>query len=194
MRLWEQCEVRAWERALAGYDARIEHRETARLPELDRWYRSELPGLLASRPKPYLKLAELVNVTSWKMKRGTYRARNLVLVKQNAEADVRALSRQAFEAVPDLRKPIAHLATLSGVGPATASAVLAAWRPDLFPFFDEEVAQQIPSLGKVAFTASYYFRYGDALRARAAELHKHSPRDGWTAHTAAQALWAVSGR
>ena len=104
------------------------------------------------------------------MKRGVYRARNLVLVKSNSEAEVFERSRRAFSEIPDLRKPVAQLAELAGVGAATVSAVLAALRPDLFPFFDEDVADQIPGLGKVAFTQAYYFRYGDALRARAASL------------------------
>ena len=69
-----------------------------------------------------------------------------------------------------------------------ASAVLAAARPDIYPFFDEVVAQQIPGLGPVAFTPAYYGRYADRLRARAGELG-----GGWTAHAVGQALWAAAG-
>jgi len=81
------------------------------------------------------------------------------------------------------------LCKLSGVGPATSSAVLAALRPDLFPFFDEDVAKQIPQLGKVAFTQSYYVQYSEALRSRAQALAKASASP-WSAQDVAQALWA----
>ena len=125
------------------------------------------------------------------MKRGTFRARNLMLVKGNSEAEVGTQSRLAFASVPDLKIPIRELARLHGVGPATASAALAALRPDLFPFFDEDVAVQIPGLGPVAFTSGYYARYGTALRERAAVLEERAPGHRWTAQDLAQALWAT---
>ncbi len=191
MSLWESDDVRTWRESLASYDQRIASREVNRLPELDRWYRLTFPRLLQSRSPPFIAKDELINVTDWKMKRGVYRGRNLALVKRNTEADVKSISEHAFAAIPDVRNPISLLRSLSGVGPATASAILAALRPELFPFFDEDVARQIPDLGKVAFTPGYYFRYSDALRSRARRLSEAS-RTSWTAQDVAQALWACS--
>ena len=58
----------------------------------------------------------------------------------------------------------------AGVGPATASAVLAAAQPRYYPFFDECVAAQIPEMGELAYTVSFYDRYAIALRKRAGKI------------------------
>ncbi|HEU4457218.1 MAG TPA: hypothetical protein VFR81_29380, partial [Longimicrobium sp.] len=85
-------------------------------------------------------------------------------------------------------QPIAMLAKLAGVGPATASAVASAAAPDVYPFFDELVAAQIPGIGQVTFTPREYARYADALRERAARLGS-----GWTPVDVERALWAHVG-
>lgn len=160
----------------------------AKLAELDRWYREELPKAIASRQPAYVTLAELVRLTEWKMARGVWRAPNLVLVKSNLPVTVVETSRDALAQVPHPTKPIALLATLKGVGPATASAVAAAARPDVYPFFDEIVAGQLPELGPVAWTLGYYARYAAALRERAEQLGGE-----WTPGTLERALWAFAG-
>jgi hypothetical protein len=190
MTLWGNDDVGSWREALASYDAGIAARKVNRLPELDHWYRLTLPKLLERRHPPFIAKEELIEVAEWKMKRGVYRGRNLSLIKKNSEAAVKSTSEQAFAAIPDLRQPISLIGGLSGVGPATSSAVLSAIRPDLFPFFDEDVAKQIPALTSVTFTQSYYFRYAEALRARALKLGSASSGP-WSAQDVAQALWAA---
>lgn len=186
--LWANDDPAAWAAALADYPAAVAARGQSRLPELDAWYRDELPILLAGRTPGHVTLDDLARVTEWKMKRGAWRARNLVLVRGNDPVEVERASREAFALIPEPRKPVARLADLAGVGPATASAVLAAVRPDLYPFFDEDVAAQVPDLGPVAFTMPYYLRYAARLRERAGQLG-----GDWTAHGAGLALWAVRG-
>jgi hypothetical protein len=183
--LWANDDTAAWSAALESYPAVIEARVVSRLPELDRWYRVEFCGQLDGRSPLQISHDELVRVTEWKMKRGAWRARNLVLVRGNTPDEVERATREAFALIPEPRKPVARIAELAGVGPATASAVLAAVRPDLYPFFDEDVAAQIPDLGPVAFTMPYYLRYAARLRDRATELG-----GDWTAHAAGMALWA----
>lgn len=61
-------------------------------------------------------------------------------VKGLDDAVVESASRKAFAALPDLRKAITELTVLKGVGPATASAVLAAYAPDVAPFMSDEVS------------------------------------------------------
>jgi hypothetical protein len=186
--LWNQPSPADWRRALERYDAVVADQGVPRLPELDAWYREELPAALAGRAPAHVTRDELVRVTEWKMKRGVWRARNLALVKGNAAGDVVSASREALAAAPDPRAPIRILARLAGVGPATASAVAAAACPTVYPFLDDVVAGQVPGLGDVAYTLAYYARYADALRERAAGLG-----GGWTPAMVERALWAAVG-
>lgn len=55
------------------------------------------------------------------------------------DAVVRSASEKAFQSLPDISKAISALTVLKGVGPATASAVLAAYAPDTAPFMSDEV-------------------------------------------------------
>lgn len=160
----------------------------AKLPDLDAWYRTELPVAIRQRKAPHIVHDELVKLTEWKMARGVWRAPNLVLVKGNSTDSVISISTEALAKVPHPTAPIATLAQLHGVGPATASAVAAAFAPDIYSFFDELVAAQIPTLGKVAWTMGYYGKYAAALRDRARALGEN-----WTPVSVERALWANVG-
>ncbi|MGE5141172.1 MAG: hypothetical protein ACM3JD_17015 [Rudaea sp.] len=193
MSLWSARSCEKWHTALDLYPEIIGKQGARGLVELDGWYREEFPKRLAAREQGYITRDELEQVTRWKMQRGVWRERNRLLVAGNDPAEVERASREAFAAVPDPRQPIAILSRLAGVGPATASAVVAAYRPDIYPFFDELVAAQIPDLGPVSFTAAYYQRYAARLRERAEKLNRACPDERWTAHALSQALWAASG-
>ena len=186
--LWPSTSRSEWHTALDRYDDVVEHQGVASLPGHDRWYRDELPVAIASRRTPHITHAELVRITEWKMARGVWRAPNLVRVKSNAPELVKQTSSEAIAKIPHPTAPISTLAALDGVGPATASAVAAAHAPALYPFFDELVAAQIPTLGKVAWTLGYYARYATALRERAGQLG-----DDWTPVMVERALWAHVG-
>ena len=186
--LWRATSLARWRDALASYADVVAAQGVAKLAERDAWYRDELPTAIAARRAPHVTLAELVRVTEWKMARGVWRARNLVLVKGNDGDTVVEVSTRALATIPHPTKPIATLAKLDGVGPATASAVAAATAPAVYPFFDEIVAGQIPSLGAVAWTLGYYAKYADALRERASALG-----GGWTPVMVERAMWAAAG-
>jgi hypothetical protein len=185
--LWN-AEPARFREALARYDAVIARQAVARLSELDRWYREELPSAIAARQPMHVTHPELVRLTEWKMARGVWRAPNLVLVRGNDPAAVVETSAAALAAIPHPTAPIARLATLAGVGPATASAVAAAVSPERYPFFDELVAAQLPGLGPIAWTLGYYARYAATLRERATALGGE-----WTPVLVERALWAHVG-
>lgn len=186
--LWSADLGPEWNAALASYEDVLARQGVARLPELDRWYRDELPAAVASRQPAHVTHAELVRVTEWKMARGVWRGRNLALVRGNDAALVARTSAAALAAMPHPTAPIAGLAELAGVGPATASAVAAVAAPDIYPFLDELVSAQVPLAGKLTYTVGYYARYASALRERAAKLG--SP---WTPVLVERALWASAG-
>lgn len=193
MKLWASNQCADWHAALERYPAVIAMQQVNGLAELDVWYREELPALIAARTPPYITRDELERVTKWKMKRGVWRERNRLLVHSNAPALVKQITQDAFALMPDPRKPVDLISTLAGVGPATASGVLACVAPAIYPFFDELVAHQIPVLGKVTFTPSYYQRYAAQLRDRTERLQAKCAHQKWSAHDLGQALWASSG-
>ncbi|MEO6527293.1 MAG: hypothetical protein ABIP93_11755 [Gemmatimonadaceae bacterium] len=186
--LWNSSSIVPWATALERYDHVVSRQEVTRLAELDRWYRDDLPVAIEARTRPHVTLPELVRLAEWKMARGVWRAPNLVLVRSNPADEVIETSTRALAMVPHLTAPIAALAGLKGVGPATASAVTASAAPAIYPFFDELVAEQVPSLGKVAWTLGFYGRYAAALRARAVALGSD-----WTPVMVERALWSWVG-
>ena len=190
--LWGAEDCRAWAAALAEYPACVDRQGSELLQKRDPWYREELPARIAGRAEPFVTRDELVWVVEWKMARGVWRARNLHLARANEPDAVEEASRTAFAGAPDERAPLKLLGALKGVGPATASAVLAAYRPDLYPFFDDVVAEQVPGLSG-DFTLAAYVPYAAALRGRATRLAASCPEQVWTAQRVGLALWAASG-
>lgn len=185
MSLFASTDRRAWQSAYDAYPAAIAAHPVARLAELDSWYRETLPPAMRAREPMTLTHDEMVRVTEWKMARGVWRAPNLVKVKANSAEAVDAAGRAAAANLGTLNKAIHALCELDGVGPATASAVLAIMDPSRYPFFDEDVAKQVPSLGVVAWTLAYYRKYAEALVARAGELGSD-----WSSVMVERALWS----
>ena len=186
--LWHSTSDATWRDAFAQYESVVQQQDVPSLPALDTWYHAEFVNAIAGRTTPHITHAELVRVTEWKMARGVWRAPNLILVQSNDSAAVVSASTDAFASIPHPTAPISALATLAGVGPATASAVVAAYAPAEYPFFDELVAAQVPALEKVAWTLGFYGRYASALRTRAQQLG-----DAWNPAMVERALWAHVG-
>lgn len=187
--LWRSADLSEWQTALDGYDMAIAALPNAKLVAHDTWYRHDLPGLVTSRTPMHVTHDEMVRITEWKMARGVWRAPNLVLVRNNPPGAVEAATSDAAALLEVPAKAVAAVSALGGVGPATASAVLAIMAPDRFPFFDEivtgQVAPHVDGMGKIAWTAPYYRKYAAALVARAAALSH-----GWHATMVERALWA----
>lgn len=187
-RLWESTQLVDWQAALESYTSVVKAQDVNKLPERDHWYQHELPRIISDRHPMHISLDDLIKVTEWKMARGVWRARNLMLVRGNDANEVVTVSTGACNAIPHPTSPVSILSRLAGVGPATASAVVAAIAPQQYPFFDEIVAAQIPQAGKLVFNLKYYAWYAEQLRNRAAELG-----GTWTAVNVEQALWANAG-
>src|SRR5687767_14278712 len=98
--LWKSDSLEDWRSALRSYESVICKQEVERLPELDRWYREELPQTIAGRRPAHVTHEELVRITEWKMKRGVWRARNLALVRGNPPDQVVEVSTAALASAP----------------------------------------------------------------------------------------------
>jgi len=68
------------------------------------------------------------------------------MMESLSDAEVQSASRKAFTAMPDLADALKEMTVLKGVGPATASALLAAHSPAVAPFMSDEVLLSALSL------------------------------------------------
>src|SRR6476661_156894 len=112
--LWLNSSPAVWQRALDSYPDIVARQKVGRLPDLDLWYRDELPATITRRRPRHITHAELVQLTEWKMARGVWRAPNLVLVKGNDAELVKTTSAAALASAPHPTAPVSTLASLAG--------------------------------------------------------------------------------
>ncbi|KAG2546189.1 uncharacterized protein LOC120649899 [Panicum virgatum] len=178
----------AWRAALAAYDRRLEALDKPDLVAVDSFYRHDLPALLRGRdPDPFIAKPELARLLQWKLSRGKWRPRLMDFVKGLDDAVVESASRKAFAALPDLSRAITELTVLKGVGPATASAVLAAYAPDVAPFMSDEAMVAALANAK-EYTLKQYLAFADKLQAKAKELTVGE--ESFTPSDVERALWS----
>mmetsp|Transcript_17867 Transcript_17867/g.45791 ORF Transcript_17867/g.45791 Transcript_17867/m.45791 type:complete len:237 (-) Transcript_17867:360-1070(-) len=157
----------------------------------------------------------------WKLARGKFRPGLQNKADANSEANCKAATGAAFEAAEqaegllgcdlgiggtggvgrELQKAtIAAVEAMSkgppklqGIGPATASALLAAGN-DCFPFMSDEAAEAaLPSSTKLKYNVNEYWLFCAAARAKAAELSGDALADAaWSAVAVERALWAAA--
>ncbi|GJN89996.1 hypothetical protein Rhopal_002985-T1 [Rhodotorula paludigena] len=141
--------------ALARYPAALALRAAASksstdIVALDRWYRGELRTAVHDRierddePEQRLTLDELKRVMDWKLARGKFRPRLQAMIASNPPSTLAsALSRHSSATSPRAR--LEALCTLKAVGPATASALLALFKPAQEPFMSDEAMEFVNS-------------------------------------------------
>ncbi|XP_012825517.2 uncharacterized protein LOC100145131 isoform X1 [Xenopus tropicalis] len=161
-----------------------------KLVSLDKWFQEELPPCIAARPHKHLTREELVKLMEWKLTRGKFRPRLQQLVASNPDGAVETCTEKAFKLLPEVSAAINELCQLKGIGPATASAVLAAGAPELTAFMADEAVESIPGLTPVQYTLKHYLRYLEELRKKAAALSTEGSSEKWTPHQVELCLWA----
>ncbi|WMV27273.1 hypothetical protein MTR67_020658 [Solanum verrucosum] len=180
-------DLEQWKEALSSYGASIESLNKPNLVPLDDFYRNELPGVLQQRNPSYITTPELSKLMQWKLTRGKWRPRLLDFVSSLDDAVVRSASEKAFQSLPDISKAISALTVLKGVGPATASAVLAAYAPDIAPFMSDEA--MVAAIGNSKdYTLKQYLVLVDKLQAKSKELSVKG--DSFTPSDVERALWS----
>ncbi|XP_048503603.1 uncharacterized protein LOC104901651 isoform X2 [Beta vulgaris subsp. vulgaris] len=161
-------DVNKWKKALTSYQSLIPSLNKPNLVSLDEFYCNELPSLLQSRlPTPYLTRSELHSLMQWKLTRGKFRPRLLGFVASLDEELVKLASQKAFLSLPnDLSNAVSELTVLKGVGPATASAVLAAYAPEIAPFMSDEAMEAVLGHSK-DYSLKQYLLLAEKLREKA---------------------------
>ncbi|XP_032086147.1 uncharacterized protein LOC116517360 [Thamnophis elegans] len=186
------CEDPAsWEAVLTIYQDVIEAMgsKKKKLIALDQWYQEELPEILAGRKEKYLTKEELSKLMEWKLTRGKFRPRLQQLVAANPSEMVKEHTKKAFRQLPDIEVAIKKLNELKGIGPATASAILAAGAPEIAAFMADEVMETLPGLGPLQYTLKYYLLYMDRIQNLVKKLNKGNTTETWTAHLVEKCLW-----
>ncbi|GAV57992.1 hypothetical protein CFOL_v3_01528 [Cephalotus follicularis] len=186
---FESSDLDQWKTALNSYISRIQTLNNKKdLISLDEFYRQNLPSLIHQRnPNPYITNAELSQLMRWKLTRGKWRPRLQAFVSSLEESLVKSASQKAFQSLPDISKAVCELTVLKGVGPATASAILAAYAPEVAPFMSDEAMEA--TLGKSNdYSLKQYLFFADKLQTKAKELS--SKGDSFTPSDVERALWS----
>ncbi|KAL0366312.1 UNVERIFIED_CONTAM: hypothetical protein Sradi_3521300 [Sesamum radiatum] len=164
---FKSSDAALWREALGSYEAVIETLGKPDIISLDDFYRKELPNLLHQRdPNPYITTDELSRLMQWKLARGKWRPRLLSFVSSLDDVVVRDASAKAFASLPDVSKAITELKVLKGVGPATASAVLSAYAPDVAPFMSDEAMVAVVGDSK-DYSLKRYVVFVEKMQAKA---------------------------
>ncbi|XP_072168299.1 uncharacterized protein [Diadema setosum] len=184
-----------WSRVLDLYEqvlrlkaSKMKQASGKSLLTLDAWFQKELPKAIQQRDEKYITHEELAKLMEWKLTRGKFRPRLKEMVKTNSPELVEGASKKAFKKLPNVGSAIKELTVLKAVGPATASAVLAAGAPECAPFMADESMLAVPGCTPLAYTDSAYKRYCEAVQKCVARLNKDSSAK-WTPHQVELALW-----
>lgn len=185
---WREIHDKYW----AVVEARVKGKTPSKLLSLDRWFQEELPTTISTRSQRYITHSELAKLMQWKLSRGKFRPRLQQLVESNSDDSVEESSKKAFSLLPDVHAAITELSSLRGVGPATASAVLAAGAPEQTAFMSDEAMESIPGLTPIQYTAKHYILYLNKMLEQTEKLNKVDDRQDWTPQRLEQCLWALS--
>ncbi|CAI5724655.1 unnamed protein product [Hyaloperonospora brassicae] len=173
--LWSSSDEAAWAAVWARYDAVVRRGPKSELAALDDWYLTAFPAIVHTRaPLPYVQKSELERILKWKLTKGKWRPQLLKFVTALSEREVEDASRTAFGQLKsgDVRAAIEALCVLKGVGPATASAVLAAHDGSV-PFMADEALEAIAdTIGPRKYTLPHFLRFAEELCAKAKWLNK----------------------
>jgi len=161
------------------------------LLKLDKWYQNDLPKKIKSRGKEaHVTHEELVSTIKWKLARGVFRPRLKDLIQMNTPRVVLQESKKAFRAIfkrNDLEAAVGALSNLKGVGPAMASAVIAAGCPELAPFMADELLLSMGDTEGIDYTMKEYMKLVAKTKACVERLNAQG--GSWNCHTVELAVW-----
>merc|ERR1719239_1395721 len=158
------------------------------LLKLDKWYQNDLPKKIKGRGKEgHVTHEELVQTIKWKLARGKFYPQLTNLVRINTPRAVQTESRKAIFKRNDLEAAMGALSNLKGVGPAMASAVLAAGCPELAPFMADELLLSMGDTEGIDYTMKEYMKLVAKTQACVDRLNEQG--GNWTPHKVELAVW-----
>merc|ERR1712038_548737 len=159
--------------------------------KLDKWYQNDLPKKIKSRGKDaHLTHDEMVQTIKWKLARGKFRPNLANLVMMNTPRVCIQETKKAFRKLykDDFTGAVQALCNLKGVGPAMASAVLAAGAPHLAPFMADECLWAMPDVDSLDYTIKEYLSYVEHMKACSERINENGTSN-WTPHRVELAVW-----
>jgi len=200
-RLWKSDDPAEWRKALDAYPDRLAALNDPKLQELDAWFWGSLGDAIRARDPNRLTAPELVRVVEWKLARGKFRPNLVKFARAHTEATAgkatsEALKRFGSSSNGDDRNKnknwleacLAPLCDLKGIGPATASAVLAAATPLIPMMSDELIAVALPNA-----TASQMYSM-QRLQALVDKTRAKANKVGMTPREVVRAIFAEAAR
>lgn len=181
-------DVSVWERVEEQYDQMLRKKGGSQLCDLD-LFCNDLASKLCAMENPSISKADLLQIVKWKFAKGKPRNALMKYLQANSDSEVRECSRASFSEAAkndDMRAAICKMSKLKGVGPATASALLSLFRPDIFSFMDDEVIECLYE-GKRGYTEKIYLHINNKCIVLANNLG-----DGWTPRRVGRALWTAA--
>ena len=170
------------------------------LPQNDLWMQRDLPRLLKENGR--MDKEDMRRLLAWKWAYGKYRPGKRRFEDMNQDEEVVqatgkavSLMNAGLESAGDsdteidslVTSAVELLTTMPQVGPATATAILAAGYPSQGPFYADEAIEST-GMFREPYTLGRYLEFAQQLRVKAKELGSGC----WNANKVARALWAVS--
>ena len=190
--LWASDSPDDWRAALDAYAQRRDALNHEKLTRLDEWFFHRLTVDVRARTPPCMTAKELVDMVDWKMTRGKVRPNLLNFAKAHSEATVKDATRDAIARLrsasrtEDIPRALEPAVKLKGIGPATASAVLAC-ADDSVPFMCDDLI--LVALGKM----DSKFRYNESNFIELCEAARRKGRKvGMTASEVERAIFSAA--
>ncbi|RDL33088.1 uncharacterized protein BP5553_08527 [Venustampulla echinocandica] len=141
------------------------------LAELDEFRYVEAPARFSLKTGKSMEMEDLIKLIEWKLRHGIFRPTLPKLVAANSTQQLQEATDDAFShyasSPDDIKTVLQKLANpLRGIGPATASLLLAVHDPDHVIFFSDEVYQWLCADGEKV-TIKYTSKEFDTLFVKA---------------------------
>jgi hypothetical protein len=172
-----------WESVLESYDSILQAARPG-LVECEAWFNESLRAALA-KPGAHMTKSDLIKLIEWKGKRGKFRPALVRYAKDQDSEALREASSRAFEILQEetsktltettLKSALSPLLELRGIGPATASAILAG-KDERVPFMSDELLEAL--LGRREYTLKSYTSVFSGLQSLQKELSEREC-GGW---------------